>query len=1260
MNHNTSKNTSESQNVSLQNALLLLLKTLNDSDIGYALLHPGDDALPDVSSDIDIILDSKPADSIEPALAKLNEELGTTWTQSLHYDVPQGYYYVVQVPCKSGYAYLQLDCLYDPTGTNRYHLTSQFLLDDRVFDSGYFRVAETAETLYLLIKRSLKGNASKKNVCTLAKCVSESSETLEPLIRKWLGRQLSEKIINLCNNDKTSELAELLNSSSSKIEANFALHNPVKYFSKRFTTATRQIRRFFKPTGLFIVLIGPDGCGKSTISDNVRNNMERCFRGVWRFHWRPKLLPKLGRNTTQNTESSSSEKTPPAPPAPPEKSKYNTFISLIRFTYYLADFIAGYWLIIYPKKARTTLIVGERYFADILVHPARYGFSLPAWVLRLSTYLVPKPDAIILLHGDPQKIHDRKPELPVETISDQINKYLTEMTHWGEQLVINTTEGSPEQNVNDIERQLGKVLESRLQRSTPEVNDKLIFPPVGRPRILINKSIKKEHIKKLYNPGGRFGKFFTSLMYSSPAFIRGLLSRTNTSKYFGMFPVADSEQIIKQHLQVPDASVSYYLGNGGPRSKLTAQVINNGKTIAYVKIAFTDEACKLISNESEVLEKLNDKLPKITPDNLGFITNGSWQYLFQSCPEESSPISSYKITDKIEALADKVFNINTQEMSIDQYLNKSSLENRVNDIPDFDKISADIYSCKNALKAVRKYFLDRSIITGQTHGDFTAWNIVENTDGELFIFDWEYSEPLSPAIYDLIHFRRSRLHFIDQHLPENLIAHLYKELTTKDSYLSSHASRYNISSADTPYYAIIYFIREILRHAETGDGSEYTLRKSSNQIEQINYLARCLSSLCQAIDQKAPLKKILVSAYACEADQGSEPGVGWNFVKFIGQNHHTWVITKKNNRESIEKYMSANPNLNLNFVYVGLPKWLTFWKKGQRGVRTYYYLWQFSAFLAARKLHKHVGFDLGHHVTFVNDWLWSFFALTPIPFIWGPIGSHPKIPAGLLPHSKAWFKEIVRLTIQRSMRIIDPLYWLTAIRAKRIIGINNETAKQFPLSLFSASKFIVESAIAHENTPVNTEKKQDGKTTVLYVGRFHHTKCPHLVIETFSKSLPQLEDARLVMVGRGPEENNLKILADRLGCSDTIDFIPWCTQTEVFDLMSSSTLFFFPSAEGGGMVVIEAMSYGLPVICLEYGGPGVMVPDDCGYKAPITSKQKIVENLSQAIVDYCNNDEKLERASKAAKIHALNNLSWEGKFERIFSVYEDLFASRSL
>ena len=73
--------------------------------------------------------------------------------------------------------------------------------------------------------------------------------------------------------------------------------------------------------------------------------------------------------------------------------------------------------------------------------------------------------------------------------------------------------------------------------------------------------------------------------------------------------------------------------------------------------------------------------------------------------------------------------------------------------------------------------------------------------------------------------------------------------------------------------------------------------------------------------------KIFVSAYACEPYKGSEPGIGWNFVNEMSKYHEVHVLTRANNRESIEKEFIYLANQNLTFYYYDLPKALMFWKK---------------------------------------------------------------------------------------------------------------------------------------------------------------------------------------------------------------------------------------------------------------------------------------------------------------------------------------------
>ena len=95
---------------------------------------------------------------------------------------------------------------------------------------------------------------------------------------------------------------------------------------------------------------------------------------------------------------------------------------------------------------------------------------------------------------------------------------------------------------------------------------------------------------------------------------------------------------------------------------------------------------------------------------------------------------------------------------------------------------------------------------------------------------------------------------------------------------------------------------------------------------------------------------ILLGVYACEPNKGSEPEVGWQMANELAKampKDSFYAITKANNRDVIEK--EGYPS-NLTFFYYAPPKTLTFWKKGGRGIRTYYYLWMIgAAFFIKRK-----------------------------------------------------------------------------------------------------------------------------------------------------------------------------------------------------------------------------------------------------------------------------------------------------------------------
>jgi len=392
-------------------------------------------------------------------------------------------------------------------------------------------------------------------------------------------------------------------------------------------------------------------------------------------------------------------------------------------------------------------------------------------------------------------------------------------------------------------------------------------------------------------------------------------------------------------------------------------------------------------------------------------------------------------------------------------------------------------------------------------------------------------------------------------------------------------------------------------------------------------------------------RKVLIQAYACEPNEGSEPGVGWYMCQAIATENEAWIVTRKNNRQCIEDELKAHPNPNLHFVYTDLPKWLSFWKKGGRGIRTYYYLWQFAALIKARMLLTQHKFDIAHHITFVNDWLFSSFSLLPIPFIWGPIGSHPKAPASLVHSKKDYIKDRLRYSFQSFMRTLDPLFWICAIRSKMVIGISKEVGKKFPISLLAKNKYINHTAIGVEDVfEINANKT--GKS-IISIGRLVPIKAFHLTIDAFYQASLTDPELKLTIIGKGPLKSQLIQKCEKLSISNAVTFLDWLPREKVLKEMNQSDIFLFPSFEGGGMVVLEAMANGVPVVCLNYGGPGEMVDSNLCSSIELGNYTSTVSNLSAGILKTINNNQDMVKIQQWVS----DNYLWENRHVTVNNWY---------
>ncbi len=291
--------------------------------------------------------------------------------------------------------------------------------------------------------------------------------------------------------------------------------------------------------------------------------------------------------------------------------------------------------------------------------------------------------------------------------------------------------------------------------------------------------------------------------------------------------------------------------------------------------------------------------------------------------------------------------------------------------------------------------------------------------------------------------------------------------------------------------------------------------------------------------------KVLLSAYACEPNKGSEPGVGWNWVIEVARlGHEVWVLTRSNNQEVIEAELAKGgyPK-NLHFLYYDLPNWAKWWKKGGRGIYLYYLLWQWGAYKKAKSAHKKISFDLVHHITFGVIRQPSFIGRLDIPFIFGPVGGGERAPwclrknYGFRGHIKDILRDILNFFIK-----FDPMMQSTFRKANIIYVKTRSSQSLVPIKYYYKTRIQLEIGIYQANKIKTATKCKKTGLRLLYVGRFLYWKGMSLSIHAVALALKSNPNIHLTMIGKGSEEKRWRRLCDKLGISDHVEWLPWLPQ----------------------------------------------------------------------------------------------------------------------
>src|SRR6185369_15691990 len=125
------------------------------------------------------------------------------------------------------------------------------------------------------------------------------------------------------------------------------------------------------------------------------------------------------------------------------------------------------------------------------------------------------------------------------------------------------------------------------------------------------------------------------------------------------------------------------------------------------------------------------------------------------------------------------------------------------------------------------------------------------------------------------------------------------------------------------------------------------------------------------------------------------------------------------------------------------------------------------------------------------------------------------------------------------------------------------------------------------------------------------TRSIPLVIEALRR-VPDL-NWRLTVVGSGSSLSDWKEMARNTSLGERVTFTGLVPREKIRDYYLDADAFVFPALrDSGGSGLLEAMSYGLPVVCCDWGGPAEIVDGDSGIKVSVTSPEAAIQGFVDA------------------------------------------------
>jgi glycosyltransferase involved in cell wall biosynthesis len=226
--------------------------------------------------------------------------------------------------------------------------------------------------------------------------------------------------------------------------------------------------------------------------------------------------------------------------------------------------------------------------------------------------------------------------------------------------------------------------------------------------------------------------------------------------------------------------------------------------------------------------------------------------------------------------------------------------------------------------------------------------------------------------------------------------------------------------------------------------------------------------------------------------------------------------------------------------------------------------------------------------------------------------------------------------------------------AKLILAVSSNSVREICRDLR-----IAEDKVRVLPVPVDLDQLQPGQPRtdpsryILSVGRLDRRKDFPTLLKAFQEVAGTMDGVQLHIVGDGRERKNLERMTMDLGIQDRVDFLGQVGNRELIQEYRSASCFALASRqEGLGIVFLEAMASGLPVVATDSGGSSdPIVHGGTGYLVPVGDWKGLAEHMTRLFRD----PDVMVKLGQAGHERALSTYSFDKIFSELDKAYAEVF-----